>query len=390
MIFLSNYNAYMGSQKAIQFPVMCDGNITINYSKNIAETPYGIWEHEGDFTMEYIFTPYDINGAGTRTTNNSPAHPDGILTSQKTMPAYKQATYIGHSSGEGAYQSEKYLPLNHRFNWDGTGSNHKMMLFKSQKLELYLENTTKHNDNQPAEYRICCKMTITNPFTLNSPTIIRARDTNYTLTDDIKYLGSIQNMVDTTVSPSSSTQMLFTGDIQFTDSGHKQLVHEQMELFDANGVFMGTIKNITNFNFTIDTTVSGYTKAQYDATDGKIYKKPLLEAPYLEGLYHLALSFDDATGKISLFLNNVEIASATHTDRLSPNFIKTNFTFGTDNIFIGKDASLSYPEDRKTQFMGEIHEMAITNSYYSDFSSLYTLLPQHRNLLLYLTFEEED
>tara|TARA_R110000765_G_scaffold190709_2_gene295902 strand:- start:682 stop:1782 length:1101 start_codon:yes stop_codon:yes gene_type:complete len=365
---------------------MSDGYVRIRYVKNVATSPYGIWEHDGSFTLETIITPYDCNGCGeNRIGITSPTYPDGILDSQKTMPARHANSILDAAIGEGNYQDQKYLPNDFRNNYSGTGSNHKMMIFKSSNLQLYLENTTTHNHNQPAEYRIGCELKLDTTHTIISPTAIRARDSNYNLTDTSNsYLSSVQNLTPVGVTPSSNSQS--DNDLTVVDSGHTLHVFNKMELYDVNGEFMGTIKAITNYNFVIDMSLSGYTKAKFDATDGTIHKKTLLEAPYLEGLYHIGLSYDDSLGKISIFINNQEIVSDIHVDR--DNGIVTNFTFGNNDIYLGQDASLTYPANRKTQFMGEIHEIAITNIFKTKFSSLYTLLPQHRSLILYLTFEE--
>ena len=138
-----NYNAYVGNRQGLQFPVMCDAYITIPFNKNITteNTPYGIWEHEGNFTFESIITPYDVNGYGIRTTQSTAS--EGILTSQKTFSAIAEEDI---NSGQ-LSQDELYLPLLNR-------TSHKMMLFHSDNFKLYLQNTTLHNHNQPAEYKI--------------------------------------------------------------------------------------------------------------------------------------------------------------------------------------------------------------------------------------------
>ena len=110
------------------------------------------------------------------------------------------------------------------------------------------------------------------------------------------------------------------------------------------------------------------------------------EALYIENTFHVGVSYEDASGEIKLFLNGVEVASQLHSDRTS---ITEPFSFGTNDMYIGQNASATYPENRKTQFMGELHELSIIAIPKYSFSSLYTLLPQQRNLLLYLTFEEE-
>ena len=155
---MANYNTYLGNKKALQFPVMCDGYVKIEYNKNVATTPYGIWELTGDFSLEALITPYDCNGcAEQREGITSPTHADGLLTSQKTMPAINAYAMVSQSLGTYS-QDEKYLPLQYRNDYKGAGSEHKMMIFKTSNFKLYLENTTSHNHNQPAEYKIVYMM----------------------------------------------------------------------------------------------------------------------------------------------------------------------------------------------------------------------------------------
>ena len=64
-----------GRQRALVFPVMCNGHVKIDYSDNVVDTEgdssttndvaYGLWAHEDSFTFESIVTPYEINGWGT-------------------------------------------------------------------------------------------------------------------------------------------------------------------------------------------------------------------------------------------------------------------------------------------------------------------------------------
>jgi len=459
---MSNYNTYIGSKKALQFPVMCDGYIELSYSDNIATTPYGIWNHEGDFTLETLITPYDINGFGDRRQKSAgiATHTNGIVTSQKTMPA---SDYYSLHTGI-VRQDELYLPLKFRGGYDNdynnTGSAHKMMLFKSLNMELYLENTTTHNFNQPAEYKIVFKLKITNTHTLESTAAIRARSGNFNLNDTtVQYKDSVQNLkvvdnVTGSVYVSGSKILhIYTTAANF---------HKGMKLYDSSGYYIGIVTAITGgSDVSVDTTdtdysfeLKGCSGSSYSFTvthptdtrvkedmivdnlgdnsivgtqvntvtdnenfeidvrhifsfsnvtlkftgytshtilpDGKVYTLPDKEPIYSEGLYHIAIAFDDATGKMVITLNGSEVAEGTHIDRT--NSIFTMFKFGESDMYIGQDASLPGgfvgSVKRKTQFMGEIHELAITKQYNTSYSSLYTLLPQYRNLMFYLNFEE--
>ena len=457
---MSNYNAYIGNKKALKFPVMCDGYIELKYADNIATNPYGIWEHEGDFTIESLITPYDVNGYGDRRQNAAGStYPNGVLTSDKTMPASDWKTINDGT----VRQDENYLPLKFRTGYDNTytnnGTAHKMLLFKSDNTELYLANATTHNHNQPAEYKIVFKVKLTTTHTLESPVSIRARDTKRDLGDTtIQYMGSIQNLQPlATVTGSSYARMnkLLTLHI----SSAKDYCHLGMKLYDSAGYYIGVVTVIQTSYIKVDTTNTDYTfdllcngayysysvthptdsrvkvdmnvddlgvtsihalthyvdsitsTEQFEMSgrnaasfsnvklrftgytshtqlpDSKIYSFPDREPVYTEGLYHVAAAYDEATGKMVISLNGSEVAEGSHIDR--KNNLTTRFTFGNGNIYLAQDGSLTTPENRKTQFMGELHEFSITKNYNTSYSSLYTLLPQYRNLLFYLNFEEE-
>ena len=64
---------YVGDTKSLVFPVMCDGYLQLKYlEKNVdtsvdLELREGVWGHTDSFSIEAIITPYDVNGAGSRT-----------------------------------------------------------------------------------------------------------------------------------------------------------------------------------------------------------------------------------------------------------------------------------------------------------------------------------
>ena len=364
---------------------MSDAYIKLPYLKNLADTntPYGVWEHTGSFTFEAIVTPYDINGYGIRHNGSSSA--EGILTSEKTIPSLAEEDVLG---GIVTAQDQVYLPHANRFNWGGSGNQHKMSLFYSDNLHIYLENNTLHNQNQPAEYKLCAEVKLTNPVTLKSNNSIQSTKSLYDITDTSKIYKNQQYVAyDSTLTVSGTTQG--TNQITFaTSADPRTIIHKYQEIYDCKGVLIGTVTSTSASNFIVDTTITAYTKAIYDALSitNKIYLASPKEALYIENTFHVGVSYEDASGEIKLFLNGVEVASQLHSDRTS---ITEPFSFGTNDMYIGQNASATYPENRKTQFMGELHELSIIAIPKYSFSSLYTLLPQQRNLLLYLTFEEE-
>ena len=63
------YEILAGKQRSLDFPVMCNAHIKLDYTDNVPYTSdeigYGIWAHSGAFSFERVITPYEINGDGT-------------------------------------------------------------------------------------------------------------------------------------------------------------------------------------------------------------------------------------------------------------------------------------------------------------------------------------
>ena len=117
---------YIGEKNALTFPVMCDGYLRIDYSDEIANEPYGIFEHEDSFTVEAIITPFDINGNGYKLAgNNSHMGVHGVTTSIKTMPTVQE-----YNTTDSHYQSHKYRPEANRIT-------DKMVLFQNSNVQLF-------------------------------------------------------------------------------------------------------------------------------------------------------------------------------------------------------------------------------------------------------------
>jgi hypothetical protein len=390
--FLANYNTYLGNKKSLKFPVMCDGYVNIDYTKNALNTPYGIWGNTGSFTIQTIITPYDVNGCADGTTNGTG---NGILTSEKTMPAdAATGNWLGNSSmpvGTGSStstQDEHYLPLWRRFGREAGSqvrSFHKMTIMHNQNVELFLENVTTWNHNQPAEYRIGFTIRLDNDYTIKTPKVIIARNHPHDLSNvNDLYGGNTKNYeyIATGGTASGSSTIL----IPVTNSGQLFPPYNPLPVYDDTGSKIGTIAGGTAGGTHLHVTPeSGYTYATFNSTSKKLYLEPQKEAIYLESIYHIAAAYEESTGRMSIFLNGGEIVSGVHNERSTVNTI---FSFYNGNIYLGQNPLADVP--RHTQFMGEIHELAITKNYQDNFNSLYTLLPQRRNLLMYLNFEEGD
>ena len=154
--------AHVGESRALVFPVMCDGYLQLDYSENSnSNYKHNLWGHKNEpFTFEAIVTPYDVNGVGHRTSGQ------GRLDSTKTPPS-PNLSLDDHADSTSNYQSVAYF---------GSGRNtHKMMLFHNPYFQIYLENTTTTNFNQPAEYKLVCKLVSgTKTHTVESDAVITA------------------------------------------------------------------------------------------------------------------------------------------------------------------------------------------------------------------------
>lgn len=131
---------YVGNTKALVFPVLCDAHLkqdfsTYNLGTSILADRQGVWGLS-EFAVEAVFTPYDVNGYGSKTPSSQ-----GILNSEKTVPSLG----VG-ASNSANYQSFDYLGTNR-----GT---HKMMLYHNANFSFYLQNTAPSNINRPAEYKL--------------------------------------------------------------------------------------------------------------------------------------------------------------------------------------------------------------------------------------------
>jgi hypothetical protein len=116
------------------------------------------------------------------------------------------------------------------------------------------------------------------------------------------------------------------------------------------------------------------------------------EALYLITPYHIAASFNAATGSMDIIVNNILVASSVHSSKSSRTL---DFKMANTDCYIGSipptgtwsnDGEASY----RKQFMGELHELCITEGHQTEFAGIHTLVPNYENLKLYLRFEETD
>ena len=369
-------NVYAGTQNSLMFPVMCDAYVNIDYSKNIANERTGIWDLTGSFTVEMIVTPYDVNGNGDNcnkassvaSVNNARGRQDSL----KTMPATADNLATAVDT-----QDELYLP---------TSARHlqQMVLFYNENIEISLRNKNTSQQNQPAEYCVLVKLTIDGTTQeLETPVIVKSRDRHYnTHAAHTTYLYDNTGAAFAKLSSESHAQMVQSVsnyDLAFGANASYHF-HVGQELFDSDGVSLGVITAVSGGT---DVTMSKNMAGVISATD-KVYIRVNKEAIYLNSTYHIAFSFDNASKVMSVFGNGEMIGNAVHPST-------GDFIFGTSDIYLGQnpDASTA-PLRRNSQFMGEYHELAVTEGAKTKFGSFYTLTPQFRETLLYLDFEEVD
>ena len=212
---------FVGNTKSLVFPVMCDAYLQLKYAdKNDSASTVlglrqGLWGHNTSFSIEAIITPYDVNGFGSLTGG-------GVIDSEKTPPSIGTNTAnLTH------YQSQDYFTPANR-------NTHKMMIFHSDGFELYLQNTTSHNFNQPAEYKLCAKI---GSEIVETNTIISPRERLYGYYDVSGFYDGVSTRLkqfdDATTKPNGSTTVT-------CESTHLLAVGK--EIFNANGVSLGTVQ----------------------------------------------------------------------------------------------------------------------------------------------------
>lgn len=111
----------------------------------------------------------------------------------------------------------------------------------------------------------------------------------------------------------------------------------------------------------------------------------------LNGVWKVTVTSDN-----SFTINCVNnVASATTTaGTLTDVTIRTgvniqDFEFDATDCYMGSNGATALETRRSSQFMGEIHEFAITKEYKDSFVTIDTLVPNYRNTLLYFRFEGE-
>lgn len=362
---------YIGERKALVFPVMCDGYLQIDYSQEIAQENHGIFGHDDSLTFEAIITPYDLNGLGYKFADtNNPASESGVTNSVKTFPALQTFNVT-----PGNYQSHLYRDQTARIS-------DKMVIFHNDSFEVYLQNTTLTNQNQPAEYKMGMKVQIgTVTDTLLSNEVFTSATTQAISSSSATYTGLDDTTFITTAAANVITHLPGTDNFEMSGANDADnYFYIGQELFYLVGGQFVSIGQVILVD-TVGKTVTMNAPVPFDLTGAIMYTHSNKEAPYLLTSAHIAATYDVTNGNMSLYYNGELVGKAVHS-----NFTNGNFSIEPDDCYIAQDPNIG----STTQFFGELHELAMLSEVKTEFNTLYTLAPNYRNILLYYQFEEVD
>ena len=386
-----SYEIFAGKQRALTFPVMCNGHVAIDYSDNVVDTggdsstandiAYGLWDHEGSFTFESVITPYEINGHGGYSAITAPT-----VSSAKVMPALSQTVYAAGT--EANYQSEKYFSRTARLT-------HEMMIFYNTNFQISLLNATLHNENEPARYKIRVRLKLgssTETYTTGEMIISTTFGRQYKYTETaIGGTPTPSLLVDAngrkkyrkvaTISGHSGTNFT-TSHAQHLFAGNKQ------EIFIAPAgeiISLGTINTLAGtVNSQAAVLSSSYSTSIVDGTD--LYIKEEQMAIYTENTFHIACTFEESTRNLTIYFNGSQVKTDIHaTD--------STFSFAKEDSYIGANGTGATGANSATtnkQFMGEVHEMSMMGVRRREFKGIDSLLPSFDHTLFYFRFEEVD
>ena len=379
------YRVLTGKQRSLVFPIMCNAFVKINYNDNIPvghdglyqtadDVTYGIWAHKDSFTIEALVTPYDINGYGKHSIGSHSVSPP--LT-EKVMPAPNN----DQLANPDYYQSDLYMSRADRFT-------HEMAIFHSTNTQLYLINTTEHNENSPAEYKIRFMVKVGGVVvTLDSPTVFTSTF-GHSLTTIagadsviVNGEGKVTHEKIATITTQLATLVL--------DGDYRTNFHfPNQEIFIKDGFSAKLLGKTTNRTGNVTTTLTLDTSYDSHLYDGVAIYLPTLKNPaYISNFNHIAASYNNNTKELQIYYDNKLIASTHHT-------ATTDFSFEKEDLFLGSNGNTTNDTgtDSATtnkQFMGELHEFAISGIAGNNFNIL-NLTPRYANTLLYFRFEEVD
>ena len=375
------YRVLTGKQRSLVFPIMCNACVKINYTDNIPkgydtstttdDIAYGIWGHDDSFTIEATVTPYDINGYGRHSVGSR------IITAPLTEKVIQAPTGDQLSSPD-TYLSDLYMARADRFT-------HQMAVFHSTKVQLYLVNTTEHNENNPAEYKIRFMININGTaVTLDSPTVFTSvfgeslTTISGTQSVALDVNGKVKYNRSNNIQAHSTDTLTFTGD-------QRDEFFVNQELFILDGFSVKSIGTIKSISYSSSTSVV-LNAAYATSIAGEYIFLPTLKHPaYILNATHIAATYNDVSREMQIYYNNKLVASTFHT-------ITTAFSFDKEDFFLGANGNSATGTNTAAsnkQFMGELHEFAISGVASTNFNT-FNLTPRFANTLLYFRFEEVD
>ena len=367
------YHILTGKQRSLVFPVMCNARVKMDYSSNIPDiettpsdttddTAFGIWGHTGTFTFESVITPYEINGIISNYPDTNRSH--------KIMQ-----NYISSNS-----ESHIYLSQSARLT-------HEMMIFYNTNFQVSLVNATEHLYNQPAEYKIRVRLKLgstTDTYTTDSVILpIQGKTYNYS---DFSFTwsgfgenGKLEKRYVTTgyTSGAGNTTLTVGSASQFVTGGVQEVFYRDGFNFPSLGKVTGisgsnlTITNPDNISLSPSTPI--YLQAYYQPT-------------YINDSFHIACVFSQSSKMLAIYLNGKLISKNTHSDSGVFSFDRTDIYLGSN----GSDSTGAGSATTNKQFMGEMHELAITSVQRKRFPYVLNIMPNYDDTLLYLRFEETD
>ena len=336
---------YSKDRKSLQFPANCDGYLQVPYTAGHQKT--GIWAHSGGFIFEALITPYDINGNQFTTYNG-------------TIKSLGQgAKGIDYMSKTSRYASE-------------------MVIFYNSNVKVVLENTTGNSSNQPAEYAIKFYLTIGGTTTtLTSDTVIASTIVENSSLNPTLY--KYDNHTPTLEKYNSSISSVSTAS-DYVDVPDGSVFVDNQNIYLVDGSLLGQVTISTNrlsfSNITVDQRTSILANGLWKLLD----KDPL----YVEVPHHIAVSYNSSGGRMNIFYDGQLVKTGVHS-------AGGNFSLAESDINIGQQSDAgSLTLTRRSQFMGEMHEMVFLSRYKKGVGSTNTLTPFYGDVLLYFDFEEAN
>jgi hypothetical protein len=375
------YDVFVGNNKSLTFPIMCNAHVVIPYSENIPDiestpsdttddVPYGLWSNVGSFTFQAIITPYDVNG---QPADGLLGRPESNIT-KGIMPA---------STGTIA---ETYLSTANRLT-------HEMMLFYNEYFSISLVNTTTTNKNQPAEYSIQVTNKQSNGSstgTITSPVVIRAstnrmyqydtglvsvgnrtsgfNEDGQVIYDDIAVSnsnpgGGTMNQGLDTLSHTGGATDFYIGQEVFVRGKD---ITGPLNMLDSisQGEFdyysLGKVKTLNYFSPTwtygieLDNYDNGVNSVAF-LSGTSLYVETFKEPKYIDNKHHIAVTYSESSRKISIYYNGALVKTGTR----GAGFDNGEFSFSRTDFIIGKNTISDNNASTDKQFMGEIHEMCV-------------------------------